>query len=41
VEAVVISPVVIDGEFLIPAGALARGAVDKVTTRPSPMSEAL
>ena len=36
VEAVVISPVVIGGAFLIPAGAVARGAVDKAATSAKP-----
>jgi len=36
VEAVVISPVVAGGEFLVPAGALARGAVEKVTASTKP-----
>src|SRR5690348_1400466 len=36
VEAVVISPVVVGGEFLIPAGAVARGAVEKATASTKP-----
>jgi len=36
VEAVVIAPVSVAGEFLIPAGAVARGAVDKVTNSAKP-----
>jgi len=36
VEAVVIAPVAIGGEFLIPAGAAARGAVEKVAASTKP-----
>src|SRR5215468_2814773 len=31
VEAVVIAPVMVDGQFVIPSGAVVRGAVEKVT----------
>jgi hypothetical protein len=36
VEAVVIAPVAVNGEFLIPAGAKLRGAVDKATNSAKP-----
>ncbi len=36
VEAVVIAPVMVDGQFLIPAGALVRGTVEKVAQSTKP-----
>jgi hypothetical protein len=43
VEAVVIAPVMVDGQFVIPAGAVVRGAVEKVaqSTKPDERSSLL
>src|SRR5437867_3962687 len=36
VEAVVIAPVIVDGQFVIPAGAIVRGAVEKAAASTKP-----